>query len=90
MIISREEYETLNNLVDAQRELINALKTQITFLEKQNQVLEDLNQLLKKQNKTLKNTQFGEKEANENPLEGIEPKPIPTEKHTFKYQKSNK
>ena len=25
-----------------------------------------------------------------NPLKGIEPKPIPTNKHTFKYQRNNK
>lgn len=90
MIISREEYEKLNSLVDAQRELINALKKQITFLEAQIQLLNDLNQLIKKQNQILKDTQFGEKGANENPLEGIEPKSIPTEKHTFKYQEITK
>ena len=42
MRVSREKYENLSNLVDAQRELINALKMQITFLEKQNQVLKDM------------------------------------------------
>lgn len=63
MIINREKYEKLSNLVDAQRELINALKMQITFLEKQNQVLEDLNQLLKKQIQTLKDMQFDKKGA---------------------------
>ena len=47
MIISREEYENLSNLVDAQRELINALKRQITALEKCNQVIKEQNQVLK-------------------------------------------
>ena len=61
MRVSREEYENLSNLVDAQRELINALKMQITFLEKQNQVLEDVNKLLKKQIQTLKDMQFDKK-----------------------------
>ena len=47
MIVSREEYENLGNLVDAQRELINALKRQITALEKCNQVIKEQNQVLK-------------------------------------------
>lgn len=42
MIISREKYENLSNLVDAQRKLINALEKQITVLEEQNQVLKEM------------------------------------------------
>ena len=90
MIISREEYENLNNLVDAQRDLINALKKQVAALEKHNQILTDLNHLLKELNQKLKNARSDEKGVDENPLKGIEPKSIPTKKHTFKYQRSNK
>ena len=34
--------------------------------------------------------ELGNNKQNENPLEGISPKSIPTKKHTFKYQRSNK
>ena len=47
MIISREKYENLSNLVDAQRELIDALKRQVTVLEKYNQAIKEQNQVLK-------------------------------------------
>lgn len=47
MIISREKYENLSNLVDAQRKLIDALKRQVTALEKCNQAIEEQNQVLK-------------------------------------------
>lgn len=47
MIVSREKYENLSNLVDAQRELINALNKKIDALEKYNQAIKEQNQVLK-------------------------------------------
>ena len=41
MIINREKYNNLSNLVDAQRDLINALNKKIDALEEQNQLLKD-------------------------------------------------
>ncbi len=58
MIISREEYENLSNLVDAQRALINALKKQMALLEKQNQIINEQNQI-------LKDALFGKKEVSD-------------------------
>lgn len=47
MSVSREKYEKLSNLVDAQRELINALNKKIEALEKYNQAIKEQNQVLK-------------------------------------------
>lgn len=47
MIVSREKYENLSNLADAQRELINALNKKIDALEKYNQAIKEQNQMLK-------------------------------------------
>ena len=41
MIVSREKYNNLSDLVDAQRDLINALNKKIDALEEQNQVLKE-------------------------------------------------
>lgn len=41
MIVSREKYENLNNLINAQRELIDALSKKIDALEEYNQALKD-------------------------------------------------
>ena len=57
MIVSREKYENLSNLADAQRELINALNKKIDTLEK-------YNQSIKEQNQVLKDALFGKKGVN--------------------------
>lgn len=42
MVISREKYENLNKLVDAQRELIDALNKKIDALEEYNKALKEV------------------------------------------------